>query len=130
VNGKSILVVLGLALLAPPSSLTETTIPARIYSNVEYFEEGGDLVGFELSLRVQGSVAHGEFRDYEGGCGIKTEIVGTMKGRTIQLRGKSDTSQLGIDGRFDGGVLNATIKIGANAELQKVRLKPIPSPHC
>jgi hypothetical protein len=38
-----------------------------LYSNVVCIAEAGDLAGFELDLRFDGSAVSGELRNYEGG---------------------------------------------------------------
>lgn len=44
-------------------------IPAGIYSNVEYIEEAGDLLGMELSLPQGSETGTAEFTNCEGTCG-------------------------------------------------------------
>jgi hypothetical protein len=65
----------------------QVTVPRNLYSNVVYIAEAGELAGFELDSRFDGSAVSGELRNYEGGCGIPTDVSGTRDGKNIRLRG-------------------------------------------
>src|ERR1700688_4574910 len=58
---------------------------SHIYSNVEYNEEGGDLLGVELSVTVSGSHVKGQLKIYEGGCAAPMEVSGSQVGTRIDL---------------------------------------------
>ncbi|HMB82693.1 MAG TPA: hypothetical protein VKI40_01460 [Terriglobales bacterium] len=73
--------------LAPSLSYSAAETKSRIYSNVEFNEEGGDLLGYELEIQLDGSRVTGILRIYEGGCGTPAPVVGTLSRGKISLRG-------------------------------------------
>ena len=105
----------------------------RIYSDVRYIEEAGDLLGSELELDFRGEQVQGFLRFYEGGCGINVAVGGTLLRDQIRLSGQSDEyGKIEITGHLETGKLNGTLvqKRQANSGREKLKLRRIPSPHC
>src|ERR1035437_411430 len=87
-RGSARIVVIACAIfLAHSLSYGAAGTKSRIYSNVEYNEEGGDLLGYELEIQLDGSRVTGILRIYEGGCGTPAPVVGTLSRGKISLRG-------------------------------------------
>jgi hypothetical protein len=104
---------------------------SRIYSNVEYNEEGGDLLGYELELRLDGSRVTGVLRIYEGGCGSPAPVAGTLSGGKISLRGEDKFyGEVEISGRMSNDLVKATLRMEKAAEPETIKLRLIPKPHC
>jgi hypothetical protein len=115
--------------LAHPLSYGAAGTKSRIYSNVEYNEEGGDLLGYELELNLHGSRVTGVLRIYEGGCGSPAPVAGTLSGGKISLRGEDKFyGKVEISGRVSNDRVKATLRMEKAAEPDKLRL--IPKPHC
>ena len=66
---------------------SQTRFLHRVYSNVECIQDAGHLLGFELELNFDGSKVSDEFPDYEGACGIPTEVSGTLEKGLLMLKG-------------------------------------------
>jgi hypothetical protein len=104
---------------------------SRIYSNVEYNEEGGDLLGYELELHLDGSRATGVLRIYEGGCGSPAPVAGTLTGGKISLRGEDKFyGKVEISGRMANELVEATLRMEKAAKPETIKLRLIPKPHC
>ena len=104
---------------------------SRIYSNVEYIEEAGDLLGYELEVKVNGWRVTGFLRIYEGGCGSPAPVSGTLGGSKISLSGKSEVyGNVGISGSMSNESVRATLRMEKAAKPETIKLKIIPKPHC
>jgi hypothetical protein len=104
---------------------------SRVYSNVEYNEEGGDLLGYELELHLDGSRVTGVLRIYEGGCGSPAPVAGTLSGGKISLRGEDKFyGKFEISGRMSNDLVKATLRMEKAAEPETIKLRLIPKPHC
>lgn len=102
----------------------------HIYSNVEYNEDGGDLLGFELVLTANGSHANGQLKIYEGGCASPTPVSGSISGAKIQLTGASEAyGKIEVVGTVRKGALDASVRL-EKGEGENVHLKEISKPHC
>ena len=49
----------------------------RVYSNVKYNEEGGDLLGTELDLTINDGRVDGTLKIYQGGCADPVRLSGS-----------------------------------------------------
>ncbi len=118
--------------LAHQWSYGEAGAKSRIYSNVEYIEEGaGDLLGYELEVKVDGSRVTGVLRIYEGGCGSPAPVAGTLAGSKISLSGRSEVyGKVDISGSMSDDLVKATLRMEKAAEPETIKLKVIPKPHC
>jgi hypothetical protein len=117
--------------LAQPWSSGAPSAGSRIYSNVEYNEEGGDLLGYELELHLDGSRVTGVLRIYEGGCGSPAPVTGTVSAGTISLRGEDKFyGKIEISGRMSNGLVDATLHMEKAAKPETIKLRLIPKPHC
>ena len=104
---------------------------SRIYSNVEYNEEGGDLLGYELEPHLDGSQVTGVLRIYEGGCGSPVPVAGPLTGGKISLRGKDKFyGKLEISGKMSNDLVKATLHMEKAAKPETIKLRLIPKPHC
>ena len=104
---------------------------SRIYSNVEYNKEGGDLLGFELLVTTDGTEIKGQLKIYEGGCAAPVDVSGSLAGTTMDLSGKSDVyGTIELVGTIRDAKVLAVLRIGKGAKPEKVRLKKILKPHC
>jgi hypothetical protein len=104
---------------------------SRIYSNVEYIEEAGDLLGYELEFHLDGSRVTGVLRIYEGGCGSPVPVGGTLSGGKISLRGEDKFyGKVEMSGRMSNDLVKATLRMEKAADPETIKLKPIPKPHC
>lgn len=104
---------------------------SRIYSNVEYNEEGGDLLGYELELHLDGSRVTGVLRIYEGGCGSPAPVAGTLSGGKISLRGEDKFyGKVEISGRMSNDLVKATLRMEKAAEPETIKMRLTPKPHC
>jgi hypothetical protein len=127
----SIAVIVCAISLAHPLSYDAARTKSRIYSNVEYNEEGGDLLGYELEFHLNGSRVTGVLRIYEGGCGSPTPVTGMLAGSKLSLSGKNDFyGKVDISGSMSNNLVKATLHMEKAAEPETVRLKIIPKPHC
>jgi hypothetical protein len=114
-------------------AFTQTTAKAqtRIYSNVEYNEEGGDLLGYEIEFNVNGSQVTGVMRIYEGRCGEPVPLTGKLTAGKLSLSGQSRTyGDVRISGIIGSSSLKATIRMEKATQAETATLKPIPKPHC
>jgi hypothetical protein len=121
---SSVLVVQG-------QTQTQAKADTRIYSNVEYNDEGGDLLGYEIQFSVSGSQVSGVLRIYQGGCGEPVSVTGKSIGGRFSLRGESRSyGTVEIHGTIDGAGMTATIRMGKRIRPQTVTLKSTSKPHC
>jgi hypothetical protein len=102
----------------------------RIYSNVEYNEEGGDLLGVELTISVNGSHVSGQLKIYQGGCADPTPVVGSLMGNKLNVSGAGNgLGKVELAGNLDADAVTGILKT-ANEKGEKIRLKRIQTPHC
>lgn len=107
------------------------TEKAYIYSNVEYNEEGGDLLGYEIEFQLSGSQVSGVMRLYEGGCGEPISLTGKLTAGRLNLHGQSRTyGRVDISGIVGNGSIIATIRMEKATKAETVKLKSIAKPHC
>lgn len=107
----------------------------RIYSDVRYIEEAGDLVGSELELDLKGEQVQGFLRFYEGGCGTAVAVSGTLIHDQMRLSGQSDEyGKIEITGHIGAGKLAGTLvqkdKLTQGEGRTHLKLLRIPSAHC
>jgi hypothetical protein len=105
----------------------------RIYSDVRYIEEAGDLLGSELELDFKGEQVQGFLRFYEGGCGTPVAVNGTHMHDQILLSGQSDEyGKIEIMGHLEAGKLTGTLvqTRQANSERTHLKLLRISKAHC
>jgi hypothetical protein len=104
---------------------------SRIYSNVEYNEEGGDLLGVELRVTTNGSHATGELKIYEGGCASPVEMSGSLTGNKLDLSGKSDMyGKIKFAGAIRDEKIEGVLSLEKSEKPEKLQLKKILNPHC
>lgn len=104
---------------------------SRIYSNVEYNDGGGDLLGYELELHLDRSRLTGLLRIYEGGCGSSTPVTGTLSGGKISLHGEDRFyGKVEMSGRMSNDLVKATLRMEKAAKPEIIKLKLIRKPHC
>ena len=117
--------------LAQQLSYGEASAKSRIYSNVEYIEEAGDLLGYELEVKVDRSRVTGVLRIYEGGCGSPAPVAGTLSGGKISLRGEDKFyGKVEMSGTMSNDLVKATLRMEKAAKPETIRLRLIPKPHC
>lgn len=117
--------------LAPSLSYSTAQTRSRIYSNVEYNEEGGDLLGYELEIQLDGSRVTGILRIYEGGCGQTAPVAGSLSGGKISLRGKDKFyGKVELNGTMSNDLVKATLRMEKAEKPETIKLKLIPKPHC
>ncbi len=104
---------------------------SRIYSNVEYNQEGGDLLGYELEIQLDGSRVTGVLRIYEGGCGNLAPVAGTLSRGKISLRGEDKFyGKVELSGTMSSDLIKATLRMEKAEKPEAIKLKLIPKPHC
>ena len=109
---------------------SQTTFLHRVYSNVRFIEDAGDLLGFELELNFDGSKVSGEFRNYEGACGIPTEVSGTIERGRLTLKGvNKQYGKIKISGTLDDQYSRVTISVGEGTR-ETVKLKTVAKASC
>jgi hypothetical protein len=103
----------------------------RIYSNLEYNEEGGDLLGVELQITSDAGQVKGQLKIYEGGCAAPMAVSGWLTGSRIQLSGKSDGyGKIELVGTIRDDAFSGVLRLEKGEKPEKVRLKRISKPHC
>lgn len=119
----------------------DQTARLRIYSNVSFIEEAGDVVGYELALQQPDGTSIGALLYvYEG---VPTEdgisLSGQISGRKLNMDGDwvehlieepskkeiVEAHHVKVDGTFDSTWFRGTIKIGDLATPINVRLKRV-----
>lgn len=135
-NERVPLLIVGLLilpLLAVAGSAQQKT-DHRIYSNVQYVEEGaGDLVGAELELTLRGSEVNGHLRIYQGGCATPSVVRGTSVDGKLHLTGTDaafGAGRIDIVGTLLESSFQGVLTLERGAAPEKVRLKRINEPHC
>lgn len=109
---------------------SQSTFRHRVYSNVRFIEDAGDLLGFELELNFDGSKVSGEFRNYEGACGIPTEVSGTIETGRLTLKGVNKRyGKIKISGTLDDQYSRVTIRVGEGTP-ENVTLKTVAKASC
>ena len=104
---------------------------SRIYSNVEYNEEGGDLLGVEFRVITNGSHVTGQLKIYEGGCASPVEMSGSLTGGKLDVTGKNDTyGKIELAGDIRNEKIEGTLRLEKSEKPEKVQLKKILKPHC
>jgi hypothetical protein len=118
-----------LATLTLTSALPQVAQP-RIYSNVEYNEEGGDLLGVELEISNNSGQIKGNLKIYEGGCAAPIAVTGSLTDSKIEVSGTGEGyGKVELTGRLVGGVITGMLRVG-DEKGEKVRLKRIQKGHC
>jgi hypothetical protein len=103
----------------------------RIYSNVEYNEEGGDLLGTELELTVDNGRVNGRLKIYEGGCAAPVQLTGSLSGNKLRASGQSDTyGRVEIAGALQEAAFDGFLRLEKAQAPEKMQLKKIAEPHC
>jgi hypothetical protein len=103
----------------------------RIYSNVQYNQEGGDLLGTELESTVKGDRVEGTLKIYQGGCPGPIQIVGTLSGGKVDASGQNDVyGKVEITGTVYGNRLSGLLHLEKGQRPEKIQLKEITNPHC
>jgi hypothetical protein len=116
--------------LLPSMASSQTTFLHRVYSNVRFIEDAGDLLGFELELNFDGSKVSGEFRNYEGACGIPTEVSGTLERGRITLKGVNKRyGKIKISGTLDDQYSRVRIRVGEGTP-KNVTLRMVAKSSC
>lgn len=104
---------------------------AHIYSNVEYNEEGGDLLGVEVQISTDGGHVKGELKIYEGGCAVPTAVSGSSSAGRIEISGKNGMyGRIELIGTVREDTINGVLRLEKGGRPEKVRLKLISKPHC
>jgi hypothetical protein len=130
-NSARIAVIACAISTAPSLSYSAPEAKLRIYSNVEYNEEGGDLLGYELQIQLDGSRVSGFLRIYEGGCGNSAPVAGTLSAGKISLHGEDKFyGKVEISGTMSNDLVKATLRMENAAKPETIKLKPIAKPHC
>ena len=102
----------------------------RLYSSVQFIEEAGDLIGLELDLNSVGRSVSGELRNYQGACGIPTQVTGILDGKRLTLHGVNEFyGDVNLDGTLSGKTAKLTVKFGKGPS-EAVVLKPTAKAHC
>ena len=116
---------------AHSDSYAETKPAPRIFSNVEYIEEAGDLVGYELEFPKNSPRTTGVLRIYEGGCGERVPLSGMDTAGKLYLHGESQVyGKVEIRGKVGSKLLKITLRMEKAVKPETLVLKPIPKPHC
>jgi hypothetical protein len=120
-----------LVLAAINASAKDNSKP-HIYSDV-HLEEGGvsDLIGTELELKLEGSVATGVARIYQGRCAEPVKVTGSVSGTTVHVSGEGQGfGKIDITGKLEHGRLDGMLRLDRVHSKDKIRLKRISKPHC
>jgi hypothetical protein len=103
----------------------------HIYSNVQYQEGGTDLVGTELELKIEGAVATGVLRIYEGRCAEPVQVTGSVSGTALRVSGEGQGyGKIEITGKLQRGRLDGLLRLDREKTSEKIRLKRVTKPHC
>ncbi len=102
-----------------------------IYSNVEYNQEGGDLLGVELRVTTNGASIEGQLKIYEGGCAAPVSVSGSLTGTRMDLSGKSDEyGKIELTGTLRDATVAGILLMEKAGKPEKVRLKKVLKAHC
>jgi hypothetical protein len=130
-NTVIIWIVLSTIAVAQGSSHAGTKARNHIYSNVEYNEEGGDLLGYEIEFIANGPRVTGVLRIYQGGCGEPVPLTGELTDGKIALGGESRSyGVVKISATIIQGHMSATIRIEKSAKPETVKLQAAAKAHC
>jgi hypothetical protein len=103
----------------------------HVYSDVKYNKEGGDLLGVELLLTLNGSHVRGQLKIYQGGCTDPIEILGSLTGTRMDVSGRSDMyGKVELIGTLRDNAVAGVLRLEKAEKTEKVRLKKISKPHC
>jgi hypothetical protein len=103
----------------------------HIYSNVQLVEGGVDFVGTELELKIEGTVATGILRIYDGRCAEPVQVTGSASGNTVHVSGEGvGYGKMEITGNLHRGRFNGSLRLDRNHSSEKISLKRIAKPHC
>jgi hypothetical protein len=103
----------------------------RVYSDVQYNGEGGDLLGTELELTIHDGRVDGTLKTYEGGCADPVQVTGTLAGSELHVCGQSNAyGRTEIAGAINGGYFSGSLRVEKAKASEKIRLKKIARPHC
>jgi hypothetical protein len=104
---------------------------SRIYSNVEYNQEGGDLLGVEVQLTTNGAKIKGQLKIYQGGCAAPVAVSGSLIGDRMNLSGGSEEyGKIELAGTIRDTTVEGILRMEKAGKPEKVRLKKILKPHC
>ena len=119
-----------LSFFAMPDASAKDRPGPRIYSNVQYIEEAGDLIGVELELTISHSQVTGLLKLYEGDCANPITVNGNLQGRRLHLSGTSGYfGKQEIDATIVEANLEGTLSVG-KTHAEKIILKRVSQPHC
>jgi hypothetical protein len=122
--------LLVLAFYAMPATSAKDRPGPRVYSNVQYIEKAGDLIGVELELTISHSQVTGLLKLYEGDCASPITVNGNLQGRKLHLSGTSGYfGKQKIDATMEGANLEGTLSVGKR-HTEKIVLKRVSQPHC
>ncbi|MGB7600814.1 MAG: hypothetical protein WBM24_10955 [Candidatus Sulfotelmatobacter sp.] len=103
----------------------------RIYSNAQYNQEGGDLLGTEVEFTISENRVDGRLKIYEGGCADPIPIAGSLAGEKLHVSGQSEAyGRIEITGTVRGNGLNGWLRLEKAQKSERIRLKKIALPHC
>jgi hypothetical protein len=103
----------------------------RVYSNVQYNEEGGDLLGTELDFTTHAGEIDGVLKMYQGGCADPIHFSGSSSHERLHISARSDAyGKIDISGIVQGNRFEGTLRLEKVGSSEKIRLKKIPKPHC
>jgi hypothetical protein len=103
----------------------------RVYSNVEYNEEGGDLLGTELDLTINNGRVDGTLKIYQGGCSDPIHFGGSSSSGKLHVSGSSDAfGKVEITGTLIRDSFKGLMRLERARGPEKIELKQILKPHC
>ena len=124
-------VFLVLATVAVFASVYAQSGEHRIYSNVEYNEEGGDLLGTELDLTINDGRVEGTLKIYQGGCADPVRLSGSSASGKLHASGQGAAfGKVEITGTLLRDSLNGSMRLEKAQSSEKIRLVKIAKPHC
>jgi hypothetical protein len=104
---------------------------SRIYSNVEYNQEGGDLLGVEVQLTTNGAKIKGQLKIYQGGCAAPVAVSGSLIEGKMDLSDRSEEyGKVELAGTIRDTTVDGVLHREKAEKPEKVRLKKILEPHC
>lgn len=102
-----------------------------LYSNVEYNEEGGDLLGTELDLTINNGRVDGTLKIYQGGCADPVRFSGSSSAGKLHVSGQSDAfGRVEITGTFLRNSFNGLMRLEKAQSPEKIQLTKGAKPHC
>ena len=105
------------------------SIQNKIYSDVAYNEEGGDLLGTELQFETGAGHVNGTLKIYQGGCTDPIQFNGSLIGNKFHVSGQSEShGRIEITGTVRNNGFDGLLKFDRASE--RIRLKRIERPHC